>query len=178
MTEITSKPALIATGRFRLSEDEVVAAYQLHRRATARWRIVWVAGTALVLYQFYLSVRASLDNEGWLWPTLVIGFLILFVPLERFVLYPRRVRRIYGEQKGLRAEHDIEVTSSDLHTANEYGTARQPWSDFLRWKENQALILLYQSRVMFQIFPKRALGSADAVSAVRALLAAQIGPAA
>jgi hypothetical protein len=58
---------------------------------------------------------------------------------------------------------------------NEFGHATVPWSDYVKWKENDHLFLLYVSDPVFHIVPKRYFGGADDVEKLRQILKAQIG---
>lgn len=95
---------------------------------------------------------------GFLFWTLLLSIILL----GNFLQLPRRVRRIYAQQKGL---HDlVEVTWTDaqftLKTCRGVGTF--DWSDFIRARRNGHVLILLQSDVLFNFVPARALTSEQA----------------
>jgi len=163
--------------RCRLTADDVVAAYRLHHRLSRRWLVVVVFVGILILFQFYSGVRIMLQSGAVYWPALIMGFAILFLFVNRWILLPRRARRIFQEQKSLQGEFEVTISNDVFASVSDYGATRQPWDDFVRWKEDPDVILLYQSRALFQILPKRVV-TAEEMGQFRMFLGKQLGPAA
>ncbi len=59
---------------------------------------------------------------------------------------------------------------------NEQGGATIPWSDFLKWADNDRVFLLFQGPRLFNMLPKRALTAAQ-IDDLRRILAAKVKPA-
>ncbi|MBN2499456.1 MAG: YcxB family protein [Anaerolineales bacterium] len=86
--------------------------------------------------------------------------LIVLIPagavlLFRYVLLPRRIRKIFAQQKELHAPIEMELTADALLTSSQYGQAERPWSIFVRWNEDDNVLVIYHSDAMFTILPKR-----------------------
>jgi len=96
--------------------------------------------------------------------------------LYRYVFLPRRVKRIFKEQKGLSAPFEIELTEASIKMTNEFGFSETPWSTLFKWKEDEKLFLLYQSSAMFNLLPKRLFPDERQVSLVRTWLAGNVVP--
>jgi hypothetical protein len=91
---------------------------------------------------------------------MIFLFPVIFaivVPLYRFVLLPKLTKKIFNQQKELHAPFEMEITEVNLVASNEFGNSIRPWKNFIKWKENEELITLYHSDVMFTIIPKRLL---------------------
>lgn len=99
-----------------------------------------------------LAAGGLVESMTFLLPLLVI---ILFIALYYFVLFPRRVRQIYEQQKEMTAPFEHEITPDGLITSNQYGYANRPWANFRKWRENKDLFLLYLSDLQFILLPKR-----------------------
>ena len=84
--------------------------------------------------------------------------LFIFVavyPLYRYIFLPNQIKKIFSQQKELNAPFEMEFTDDAMIASNEFGNSIRPWKNFIRWKENKELIILYHSDVMYSILPKR-----------------------
>jgi len=93
--------------------------------------------------------------------------LLTLILMLNYLLLPRRVRRIFVQQKTLHDEVAIEWNDQSISFTSRRGASRFLWSDFLRVAENQKAIVLLQSDVLFNFIPKRVL-SADDVASIMA----------
>jgi hypothetical protein len=107
-------------------------------------------------------VLAALGRLAWLlaiYPVFIVGVMALFW----FVLRPAQIARIYRQHKELSSGFEMELDDDAYNIKNAYGSGRIPWKDFLKWKEDGKIILLYRSENMFNMVPKRLLaGEAQA----------------
>lgn len=71
-----------------------------------------------------------------------------------------RVRRTYAQTKLLHEPYTFETTDSHLVTKSGFGEGRIPWEAFHKWKADSRLVLVYQSDVMFHLFPRHAFPTA------------------
>jgi len=89
------------------------------------------------------------------WPLFMVPALLLGLGvLGRYVLVPQRLAKLFAQQKDLSAPFEVEIDDAGFHFQNSYGDVRIPWGDFIKWKENQEMLLLYRSDVMFHMLPK------------------------
>jgi hypothetical protein len=90
------------------------------------------------------------------WPLLIGATVALGLwALSRFVLLPRRIARVFTQQKELSAPFEAAIDEAGFHFQNSYGNGRIPWEDFTKWKESKEILLLYRSDIMFHMLPKR-----------------------
>jgi hypothetical protein len=73
------------------------------------------------------------------------------------LLLPRRARRIYDQQRSLKGIYETQWDAETVTVSSPSGALRYGWGDFVKWSENADILMLYQSDVMFNAFPKRAL---------------------
>ena len=107
---------------------------------------------------------------------LPLVFLVLAFLGARYLLTPWRTRRIYRQQKAMQRPRTLSWDDDYLTSEGADSTARIPWSDFIRWRENDQLFMLYLSDVAFHIVTKRAFNDADEISAFRRLVQQKIAP--
>jgi hypothetical protein len=153
-----------------LTPADYLESQLLHLRP-ARWASLVLGlfaafwGCALV-YGLYLSARGQF-SAFLLAPGIIFGAVILGV---RYVLMPLQIQRLFAQQKDLNEPYEVEVTETGLTITNAFGHSQRPWSNFAKWKENQNLVLLYYSDVMYTLLPKRIFADPQQVDFVRAKL--------
>jgi hypothetical protein len=95
------------------------------------------------------------------------SFILSLILGLNYVLLPRRVHRIFLQQKALHDEVRIQWNDEGISFESGRGSSRFLWSDFVRIAENQKAIVLLQSDALFNFIPKRVL-SADEVASIMA----------
>ena len=121
--------------------------------------IIMILDVILGLYFLYLYVIGEYHAElGSILPIFILPVgLPLFWLLFRYVLLPYQTRKIFAQQKELQPPFEMEFTDDNLVLSYEFGNAIRPWKNFIKWKENEKLLLLYLSDIMFVMIPKRFL---------------------
>lgn len=90
------------------------------------------------------------------WSGVIPLILVLtLIAVIRFIVTPRRIARLFKQQKDLSAPFVIELTDETSSSHNEFGEGCLPWGTFVKWEENEKLLLLYRSDVLFHMLPKR-----------------------
>jgi hypothetical protein len=103
---------------------------------------------AVVLYQ---AVRSP--SLGTILPFLVLVGLFVFI----WAYIPRRIKKIYEQQKELHLPYTMTLDETGFHMKNELGESNRPWNMFVKWKEDKNLIMLYHSDILFSMVSKRYL---------------------
>jgi len=133
-----------------ISSKDYLAALRLHRqRAVTRQLLVLgvLAATGVIAIAVgYKLIGLILIGAG-------VGGLIGELVQSKLIL-PRRAEKIYNQQASLRATYTYSWDNDGLSVSSETGQARRPWSDYIKFLENDRLLLLYHSDIMFEIFPK------------------------
>jgi hypothetical protein len=103
-------------------------------------------------------------------------FLLLFIMafgfpiLNRYVLQPNRARKNFAQQKELSLPFEVEFTEAGLNFSNDLGNSTRPWTYFTKWKENEEIMLLYQSNALVTMIPKRLFADPQQIETVQAFL--------
>ena len=91
-------------------------------------------------------------------------------------LVPRRLRKLYSQQKGVQEPVSVELRPEGLFFASIRGSGLLPWSHVHKWRESAHLLLVYHSDALYNVLPKRDLSSSE-VQQIRQGLLEHVGPA-
>ncbi len=137
----------------KLKPQDFVSAQYLHIRPRLGFKILGaVILLAIVWAIWYSFFGTSLKNAGWkdfLFLASLVYLLFYF-----YFLIPWQARRRFRQQKSLHREVKMRFAESGVNAVNETGRVTIPWSDYLRWKENDHIVLLYVSDTNFHMIPK------------------------
>ncbi len=132
----------------------------------------------IVLFGIMFLCTAELWLLGELTPEIVSSWsLILPIAaavvglylLSYYAYLPWNARRIFNQQKEYSAPFEIELTPEAMLAFSQYGYSSRPWGEFHKWREDERLLLLYLSDVLYIVIPKRFLDEQQAAQ-IRALL--------
>jgi len=104
-----------------------------------------------VLISLFIVLRSP--SLGTILPFLLMVGIIVFI----FAYIPYRIKKVYEQQKELHYPYTMTIDETGLHTKNQIGEAKRPWSLFVKWRQDKNLIMLYHSDVMFSMLSKRYL---------------------
>ena len=157
--------------QFRLGSPEVVTAMQLasSRKIRVPIPLVLVFGAAVAVVSVLMFGSDDSFVSNFLIPLLI--FLLIVVALIQYVVLPWQARRHAQQSVALRDEITAEWDDQGMTLSGAHGQARMAWSEFHRWSESPAVILLYQSDMFFNAVPKSALTdeqTADIVDRLKA----------
>lgn len=158
----------------QLDVDDYVVAQRLHTRWTKKRLLVslcaCIAGGLLALseYEWLFVVGCGLIGGA-------VGGAVAF-EITRKLQLPRRARRLFAQQKNLQRPATFSWDGEGLAWSNANGSGKTAWTDYVKWRQNERLFLLYHSDVMFQMLPKRAFQGAEQLQSFAAELE-QITPA-
>jgi hypothetical protein len=153
-----------------ISSKHYLDALRLHRqKAVKRQLLVLVALAAvgvLVAAAGYRLIGLILIGAG-------VGGLIGEFIQSRFLL-PRKAEKIYNQQAALRANYTYSWDKDGVSVSSATVQAKRPWSDYIKTLENEHLLLLYHSDIMFEIFPKTWFANPEQADEFR-VLATRVG---
>lgn len=155
-----------------ITAQDYLSAMRLHRRSSVRRQMVWltvfvVAGTVIAAFG-HLLPGCVLLGAG-------VGGMVGELVQSKFVL-PRRTRRIHGQQASMRDTYEYSWDDDSLTVSSRNARVERRWKDYLKMLENDELLLLYQSDVMFEMFPKSWFQSEAQARQFRALASECGGP--
>lgn len=72
-----------------------------------------------------------------------------------FLLGKRLARKALDQQKTLQMPYRVSWTDQGILIESEHSDTRMPWGDFRKIRQDQNLILLYESDRLYRLIPKR-----------------------
>jgi hypothetical protein len=148
---------------FRYTAADLVNGWRVHRRhssALLRGRLVLLAiAIAAGVYAYAVGgldhpVAMTWGAVGGLVPVAII--VIADRPVQM-----RRARRTLAQQKSLQGEVTFDWDTQGVAFTNAVGHSRLAWSDYARWRESKASLVLFQSDNLINIIPKRCFTEAQ-----------------
>jgi hypothetical protein len=123
-----------------------------------------------------MAVYSYFTKGEGLAAVLALGGSLVYLGLYFFVFIPFRLRRIYRQQKLLQDQLLVEISDTHMVIKSQHGQGVLPWEVFHKWKTARDLVLVYQSDVLFHIFPQRAFSSPQEYQQFQSLLRSKLGP--
>jgi hypothetical protein len=144
----------------QLTESDFLVAQRLHVRWTRNDWLTYGLGYALLVAA---GILLLISGDGR-FPVVLAGALLVYVPialwfctaLVRFLILPRRSRKLFRHHKALHAPYTITWDDERMTVTSEDYMQRSLWTDFLKWREDDRLVLLYYSPIQFRLVPIRA----------------------
>jgi len=99
----------------------------------------------------------------------VLGGLLMVVfpltywvttPLVGYLIVPGRARRLFEQTKSASALFTVTWDEDAISFESAEWKQRSKWTEFLKWRESEALFLLYINVQNFRIIPKRSFADA------------------
>lgn len=157
----------------QLTADDYIAALYTHSTFTRmRWLRMGLITVALMAFIYF-----QMPHDPWFVATLIASYgaiLLLTIALVRYVFLPWQGRRIYAQTKAMQRPYKWTWDDERMSYVNDLASGIVPWEDVLKWREGPEQFLVYQSNIMFYLFPKRAFANEAAIDEFRALLKKKI----
>jgi len=151
----------------QLTEEDFLAAQRLYRQRCARRAIsilLLVAAAGVVL----LLATGQRVGIGLL--CIAVGGL-LGETIQSRLLLPRQSRRLFRQCVAYRQPFQYSWDEDCLSVICESGHARRRWSDYVRYRENDRVFLLYHADNLFEMLPKAWFSGAGQMAELRRLAA-------
>lgn len=155
-----------------LREKDLRVAAWMHIAPRKTYAILGLLVLASAICALWLAFFGSKPDSGWAkWAVLAS---LVYLPAHFFLYVPYRLRRHFRQFKALQREQLLATTDTGLTTATEDGSATVPWSDLLRWKESNALFMLYVADSTYCLIPKRFFASEADIQGFRGILKSKV----
>lgn len=160
-----------------ITAEDYLSAQMLHTQLT--WKqAIWFSAIillALAAYFWFPNGSSRYIVVGGLVGGVIGGLGARLI--IRYLVLPFRSKKLYAQQKGIHG--DIEYTWDDhaltIKTPRAQGAI--PWADYVKWRENDRLFLLYQNDILFNMILKRMFVDAAELQAFRDRFVSKIPPA-
>lgn len=141
--------------RYRITEQDYANAMRLHARpGRTAWALQIAVGLGLGLALFFFITR-----EGSVAAFLALAFGGVAVGTAMFLtvsrgLVPGIARRQYRRYPAMQDDFTFELLDDGVRFASPHGRGILPWRQMLKWRENEAYVLIYRSPTLFHVVPK------------------------
>ena len=148
-------------------DDDLIKAHDQHWWRSFRGlrfaRVVLVAGLILGVFYGYLAFASGEDVTniilsgvgGFLVVVLMLALLSL---LNRYMLLPRSARKAMAQMKEYHGPWEFAIADHKLSIKTPRGEASLPFTDFLKWSEDETTVLFYRTDRLFNFLPKQQAG--------------------
>ncbi|WP_188792662.1 YcxB family protein [Dyella nitratireducens] len=161
----------------QLTEDDYLQGLLFAaQRTRARWFFIGImavvclgAGLLIVFY-----APRDLFVLGWALIGAVVGGFIGRM-VSRYIFLPKKLKERFAEQKALHRTRKLSWDDKGVTFESENGHVLIPWPDFFKFRENEIFVLLYTSRVIFLIVPKRFFKESEQLNDFMMLVHSSIG---
>jgi len=167
----------LITVEVKQNAQDYLRSQRLHFRPRPLIRGVFWALATMILFAvadevWVIAHGGVLARGWWLVPLAVIYGVCLFL----FFL-PWRISKIFYANPNLAKPTQTTLAPEGLLLGTSRGQVRMPWALIKGWKVNRHMLLIYQSRVTFNAYPRRCFASDEDFSAWIEALQKNVGPA-
>jgi hypothetical protein len=164
---------------YRLSLKDYQEANQAHYKAMRFWYFLnWGLSLFLILLALvYIVIRFRLES-GFVWDLIEACFLLflgiflnpdLNLPFQRYF-----IALSWKNHPSLRETMNLEFTQEWMNLKGESFESKLRWKIFVKFLETKNLFLLYHSKIVFNMIPKRAFNSDEEIQQFREMLSTKI----
>jgi hypothetical protein len=143
---------------YQLTEDEHLQAQLGYWRQARRFnmiRLEMVLASVLILFAVVIFVLPRIPDKVPAWGAITLSALLL---LNRYVVAPYKIRRVFRQSPNTRAPHRLAINEENLRIVLPNSSEDFRWEAFQRAQLNAEFLLMYGPR-SFVIVPKRAFDS-------------------
>jgi hypothetical protein len=157
---------------YRLDAGDLKRAGQRHYRSNMLKSVaIWLALSGVIVLLFALGVlgdaRRSLTIV--LLPIVLVTVVVTHMAMY-FIAIPYSSRKQYAMHRRLHLLQECEFDDAGLRFKNELGQNLVPWDHIHKLAENEDHFLLYPTKSMYYILPKRAFSHDSEIDRLRRLL--------
>lgn len=150
---------------YRITRKDFIDAQKLHRSKgpSAFVRAIRLGAKALVGAAFVILILlAAVTRNRSLWSNMAPLIVLLVVwSLIMWVWIPLCWRRAYAKDRRLQHEFTADISEDGIHLQGSDFDANLKWPIYLRFLESDRIFLLYQTNLMFNLYPKAAFAPSE-----------------
>jgi len=160
--------------KIRYTAEDFIEAYRLSTKPLRRYIII-LALLLVVFFLYLTALRGGITLDVLLWP---IGPILVAGPIFACLHYlylSWAGRRTYARQPLAMLEYSFALRPEGLETISDRGQTLLRWEDFICWRMNNKMTLIYLAPNLFQIFPNRLAAQGFPIEDLKAALASKVG---
>lgn len=131
--------------KFCISEEDYIAIQRLH----LGWKL-WGIRILICLMGATFVTSQGLATQGvvtsWLHILCSFGFFACVAFILMPIMQRKQFKKIYSEQKSLHEEVEVKFDEQHIGWSSKSGHFKLKWEDIMKYKENNEIILIYESR--------------------------------
>jgi hypothetical protein len=136
--------------------DDYIAGHRLHH--VKRHKIIVALAVVALAVGGAISF-ASKGSMGWAMSGGAIG-LLLVEWWQAQIGIPGNARKFYAQYKRINEPVELSWDAEFLVGQREDGQGKRKWSDYVKFLENDEVMLLYITDALWEVFPKHCFGDA------------------
>jgi hypothetical protein len=146
------------TGKFEWQDymQSVRLNYKTHIFTTIFWTLIFLMAIFILLFSLifqefsHYSIFAII-----LFAIIILSIMITLV--NNFIVIPINTKKYFYQDKELQIPFIMEIENETLTLKNEESVSIRKWIDFIKWRKDKNIIMLYISDIKFIMLPKRML---------------------
>jgi len=143
------------TFSINLSRDDVFKAYLLNNKKPIWLQLpIYLSSFLMFILFIYYSYLLYLGYKIVLVPDLILGGLLIYSLINRYIFFPRTVHKYFDSSNELKYPMNIEITEERVVFNSEFENQSRKWDHLFGWKENDKFLLLYITNLSWHIIPK------------------------
>jgi hypothetical protein len=161
---------------FCYTEEDWIAGSKLYGKPTrVRWFIclACIPTLAIVVSAIFMNPTASISQHIMIGFVTLLGvFYCLFI---WSVALSKGARRSFAKYPLARLTHRVTLRSEGIGFQSPRGDVNYLWKDFIRWRANEKVVLVYVAPRLFYIIPTRLAEPGFPIEELKTLLARELG---
>ena len=153
---------------YEITLPELLQLSWFRRRSSISWIFAIVACATAVSLGVLLYVPADP------WPSRLAGGSSAFFLLILLVVPSLNCRLVYRRNRRLFATRKVTISEEGIVADSQLGHAETNWESYVKFRKTKNLFLLYQSKDIVGILPKRVFTNQEDLEKVRALIASKV----
>lgn len=147
---------------FEVREEDLVAAQRLYQLGGIK-RYAVIMGFAVVAFlSLVFAADESFDLGGMAFTFgAMFAFIALLPLLSRYWTIPRIARKALEHDKTMSQPTSFRWDSETASMASDTANWNQPFADFVAWRADNAVILIYRQTHLYHFLPTRAFPDAS-----------------
>jgi hypothetical protein len=158
---------------FSHTRADYLAAWRLATRSQRRWMLLFLFGAAVVIAVGFLVFpeRRAVATLGVVAFCAAVGGLAV-----NLTFGPLNALRTFSRQPLANLPVNLTLLPQGLSIRSDRGENVFLWKDFLRWRSDIKVTMVYFSPTMFLYFPERLQHEGFSMTALRSALTTHLGP--
>lgn len=144
------------TGKFEWQDymQSVRLNYKTHIFTTIFWTLIFLMAILILLFSLIFQEFSHYSIFAIILFVIII-LSIMITLVNNFIVIPINTKKYFYQDKEIQIPFIIEIENETLTLKNEESVSIRKWIDFIKWRKDKNIIMLYISDIKFIMLPKR-----------------------